>query len=68
MDVFTIIKQEIKLNRLEAEKEEVLSKYEKTKSTLDQLDNLESLEKYAREEKMFKKDDEDIFVIVEEPK
>lgn len=68
VDVFTIIRQEIKLNRLEAEKEEVLSKYEKTKSTLDQLDNLESLEKYAREEKMFKKDDEDIFVIVEEPK
>ncbi len=66
VDVFTIIRQEIKLNKLQEEKEEVLTKYEKTKSTLDQLDNLESLEKYAREEKMFKKDDEDIFVIVEE--
>lgn len=66
VDVFTIIRQEIKLNKLQEEKEEVLTKYEKTKSTLDQLDNLESLEKYAREEKMFKKDDEDIFVIVED--
>ena len=68
VDVFTIIRQEIKLNKLEKEKEEVLTKYEKTKTTLDQLDNLESLEKYAREEKMFKKDDEDIFVIVSETK
>jgi gamma-glutamylcyclotransferase (GGCT)/AIG2-like uncharacterized protein YtfP len=66
VDVFTIIRQELKLSKLQIEKEEVLTKYEKTKSTLDQLDNLESLEKYAREEKMFKKDDEDIFVIVEE--
>ncbi len=66
VDVFTIIRQEIKLNKLEKEKAEVLIKYNSTKSTLDQLDNLESLEKYAREEKMFKKDDEDIFVIVEE--
>ena len=66
VDVFTIIRQEIKLNKLEKEKEEVLIKYLNAKSTLDQLDNLESLEKYAREEKMFKKDDEDIFVIVEE--
>lgn len=66
VDVFTIVRQEIKLNKLEKEKAEVLTKYNSTKSTLDQLDNLESLEKYAREEKMFKKDDEDIFVIVEE--
>ncbi len=66
VDVFTIVRQEIKLNKLEQEKAEVLIKYNTTKSTLDQLDDLESLEKYAREEKMFKKDDEDIFVIVEE--
>jgi len=65
VDVFTIIRQEIKLSKLKQEKEEILSKYEKTKSTLDNLDNLNSLEKYAREEKMFKRDDEDIFVIVE---
>jgi len=66
VDVFTIARQEIKLNKLQDEKEEIKEKYLKTKATLDQLDNMESLERYAREEKMFKKDDEDIFVIVEE--
>ncbi|MEX1192609.1 MAG: septum formation initiator family protein [Brumimicrobium sp.] len=66
VDVFTIAKQEIKLNKLQQEKVEIKEKYLKTKATLDQLDNMESLERYAREEKMFKKDDEDIFVIVKE--
>lgn len=65
VDVFTIIRQELKLSKLEQEKEEILSKYQKTKSTLDNLDDLNALEKYAREQKMFKRDDEDIFVIVE---
>jgi cell division protein DivIC len=64
VDIFTIARQEIKLNKLQEEKEELKEKYLKTKVTLDQLDNMESLERYAREEKMFKKDDEDIFVIV----
>ena len=64
VDIFTIARQEIKLNKLQEEKAEVKEKYLKTKATLDQLDNMESLERYAREEKMFKKDDEDIFVIV----
>lgn len=64
VDIFTIARQEIKLNKLQDEKEELKEKYLKTKATLDQLDNMESLERYAREEKMFKKDDEDIFVIV----
>jgi cell division protein FtsB len=65
VDVFTIIRQELKLSKLKQEKEEILSKYQKTKSTLDNLDDLNALEKYAREQKMFKRDDEDIFVIVE---
>jgi hypothetical protein len=66
VDVFTIIRQEIKLNKLQEEKQEINGKYLKTKATLDQLDNMESLERYAREQKMFKKADEDIFVIVKE--
>lgn len=66
VDIFTIARQEIKLNKLQEEKAEVKEKYLKTKATLDQLDNMESLERYAREEKMFKRDDEDIFVIVKE--
>lgn len=41
-------------------------KLENTKHILSQLNNIESIEKFAREEKMFKRDDEDIFVIVED--
>lgn len=65
-DVFSIIRQRIKLSQLETEKEEVLEKYKKTKSTLDQLNSLDAIERFAREEKLFKRDNEDIFVIVYE--
>jgi hypothetical protein len=65
-DIFSIIRQQIKLSKLKSEKEEVFVKYEKTKSTLDQLNSLKAIEKFAREEKLFKRDDEDIFVIVYE--
>lgn len=65
VDVFTIIRQRAKYNKLLQEKELVYEKYTKTKSTLDELNTLEALEKFAREEKIFKKDDEDIFIIVE---
>lgn len=65
-DIFAIIRQQIKLSKLKSEKEEVFVKYEKTKSTLDQLNSLKAIEKFAREEKLFKRDDEDIFVIVYE--
>ncbi|MEX2485624.1 MAG: hypothetical protein WED10_13720, partial [Brumimicrobium sp.] len=41
VDVFTIAKQEIKLNKLQQEKVEIKEKYLKTKATLDQLDNME---------------------------
>lgn len=66
VDVFTVVRQEIKLNKLQIESRELVKKYEKTRETLEQLDNTESLERYAREKKMFKRDDEDIFVIVHE--
>lgn len=65
-DVFSIIRQRIKLSQLQTEKEEVFQKYQKTKSTLDQLNSLDAIERFAREEKLFKRDDEDIFVIVYE--
>ncbi len=38
-------------------------KLKETTSVLKDLDQKESLERFAREEKLFKKDDEDIFVI-----
>jgi long-subunit acyl-CoA synthetase (AMP-forming) len=65
VDVFTIVRQRIKYNKLVNEKELVYEKYTKTKTVLDQLNSIEAIEKFAREEKMFKRDDEDIFIIVE---
>ena len=45
------------------EKELVEAKLAKTKNTLDKLQYTSELEAYARENKLFKKDDEDIFII-----
>jgi hypothetical protein len=41
----------------------VAADLKETKYTLKQLRQNYALEKYAREEKLFKKDDEDIFII-----
>ncbi|SRR5690554_4611991 len=66
VDVFNIARQEIKLNKLEKEKAILHEKFIETKSVLDQLDNTDALERFAREQKLFKRDNEDIFVIVQE--
>lgn len=63
VDVFTIIRQNSKLSTLENEKETTLNQLSETKETLQKLDSISGLERYAREKKLFKKDDEDIFVI-----
>jgi hypothetical protein len=47
-------------------KEEVNRDLLKARKTLRALSSKSELERYAREEKYFKKDDEDIFVIFEE--
>jgi len=65
-DVFSIFRQQVKYNKILTEKAEMEEKLVKTRTVLNQLNNLESIEKFAREEKMFKRDDEDIFVIVED--
>lgn len=65
VDIFTILRQRMKSSKLQAEKELVHEKYIRTKTTLDQLTSIEALEKFAREEKMFKREDEDIFIIVD---
>lgn len=66
VDVFKIFQQESKLSKLKQEKADLTKKFEEVKFTLEQLDNDEALERYARENKFFKHDDEDIFVIVPE--
>jgi len=63
VDIFTIINQNRKLSHLEESKIEISEKLIKTKSTLKELRYSSNLESYAREEKLFKKDDEDIFII-----
>jgi len=66
IDLFTIISQNRKMSRLQANKQEVAVKLQETKYTLQQLKHMHALEKYAREEKLFKREDEDIFVITNE--
>ena len=64
-DVFSIIRQQIKLSKVTEEKLQMSEKLNHTKHILSQLNSIEAMEKFAREEKMFKREDEDIFVIVE---
>lgn len=63
VDIFTIINQNKKLSGLRSTQSEMALKLKETKYVLSQIKDLSYLEKLAREEKMFKKDDEDIFVI-----
>ncbi len=65
-DMFTLISQNSKLNKIEADQVLIDQKLEKTTRVLKQLNYISELERYAREEKLFKKDDEDIFIISNE--
>lgn len=63
VDIFTIVRQNMKLSTLEKQKEQTLRQLSETKEALGKLESVSGLERYAREKKLFKKDDEDIFVI-----
>lgn len=63
VDIFSIVRYNKKLSQLERQNEELKIKLIDTKETLEELKNLEGKERYAREKKFFKKDDEDVFVI-----
>lgn len=65
-DIFTIVERKRKLHQLEQIKQETNEKLHETKQMLEKLNTSEGLEKFAREEKLFKKDGEDIFVIFKE--
>ena len=62
-DIFTIVIQNHKLQKLQEAKLETSLQLKETKSTLARLKYSSELERFAREEKLFKKDNEDIFVI-----
>jgi len=65
-DIFTLFSQTRKLNELELKKAEINSNVMETRKTLNQLKYLSEVERYAREKKYFKKDNEDVFVIFSE--
>jgi len=63
VDIFTIINQNKKISELRSAQSEMNLKLKDTKYILSQIKDLSYLEKLAREDKLFKKDDEDVFVI-----
>ena len=66
IDIFSIVNQNLKLSRLHNDQTEITKRLNETKQTLRDLKHGYALEKYAREEKLFKRDNEDIFVITYE--
>jgi cell division protein FtsB len=66
VDIFTIISQNRKLSKLRDDKVKLDDQLNDTKATLYELRFDSELERFAREKKYFKKDDEDVFVITTE--
>lgn len=64
MDVFTIISNLKKKKELSVQNDRITEELNKTKATLIRLDSISYFEEYARSKKFYKKDDEDIFVII----
>ena len=63
LDVFSIISQKQKLNKLEIQRDEMKNQLTSNRSTLRKLNKINYLEAYARSEKFFKKENEEIFII-----
>lgn len=62
-DIFYIFKQKDKLDQLKGQNDDMKIKLQKTRLDLEKIKELDYLEAYARQEKFFKRKDEDIFVI-----
>jgi hypothetical protein len=65
-DLFTMISNANKLRQLEVKKIELNEELKDVRSTLNKLTSIHEVERFAREKKYFKKDDEDLFVIFTE--
>lgn len=63
LDVFSIISQKQKLNKLEIQRDNMKNQLISTRSTLRKLNKINYLETFARSEKFFKKENEEIFII-----
>ena len=62
-DIFTLFSQKSKLSKIQADQQAVAYKLKETKKTLKELKYSAALERYAREQKLFKKDNEDVFIV-----
>lgn len=62
-DIFTIISQTNKLHNLEASTATMEKDLAETQITLKKLKHKPEVERFAREKKLFKKDNEDVYVI-----
>lgn len=65
LDMVTIVSQRTKLSELRAQHAQVTKDLNQTKRMLIQLKHTAAIERLAREKKLFKKDDEDIFIITD---
>lgn len=65
-DIFTLLNQRGKLRELNSKKIEMSAQLQEVQSTLSKLKYKSEVERFARENKFFKKDNEDIFVIFED--
>jgi cell division protein DivIC len=65
-DIFTLLNQKNRLSVIIEKKETVEQNLLITKETLNDLRSMENVVNYARSVKFFKKDDEDIFIIIRE--
>lgn len=65
LDLVTIVSQRTKLSELRAQHSQVSQDLNQTKRMLIQLKHTSEIERLAREKKLFKKDDEDIFIITD---
>jgi hypothetical protein len=63
LDIFSIISQKQKLNKLEIQRDNMKNQLISTRSTLRKLNKINYLEAFARSEKFFKKENEEIFII-----
>ena len=66
LNIFTIVSQKMKLRDLRKEKNIVEAQLTDTRNTLANLNTMYGIEKFAREKKYFKNDNEEIFVITYE--
>ncbi|MES2838560.1 MAG: septum formation initiator family protein [Bacteroidota bacterium] len=68
-DLFSQLEQRKELKKLETDRDYYISEIEKNSKDLNELQtNPVTLEKYAREKYLMKKDDEEIFVIIDKTK